>query len=429
MDHSSHNTPPHDDPPELDIEFGQVEESKPQTLRRPNQDARFAVAAVGAPHESDLPIFVDADVMIDMETHAVSDRSIELGGVLLGGQYLDEEGRPFVVIEECIRAQHYEATKGSFKFTHETWEQITRTREQFPDDLQMVGWYHTHPGWGVFLSGMDLFICDHFFNRPLDVALVIDPCQDERGMFQWTEDRTVRQTLGFYLTANRFRAHELNAYAARLRKEPDMMRGQAPYPPPAPTDPWSDPRTVAMFSGLGLMLLMQFVLVALVAWKVVSPASPPAETEAEKLDRSALVAQRRVLDDVVAQLATEGGDSVVNRLTETEQQLTAAEAALRGQDALRSENERKLRSMERELKSMQKKMERSNKLLDDAKQANLSLKDQLKEAGVEVAEGGWRMWHYALAVVGALGIAGGAAALLRRGGPDEQDFASQEEPV
>jgi proteasome lid subunit RPN8/RPN11 len=38
----------------------------------------------------------------------------------------------------------------------------------------MVGWYHTHPDWGVFLSSMDMFICDNFFNK-LDVAYVIDP--------------------------------------------------------------------------------------------------------------------------------------------------------------------------------------------------------------------------------------------------------------
>src|SRR5206468_822100 len=97
-------------------------------------------------------------------------------------------GRPFVVITECLRAQHYESTQGSFKFTHATWSAITRERQRFLPELQMVGWYHTHPDWGVFLSGMDLFICDHFFSQQLDVAYVIDPCRGDRGMFQWIDD-------------------------------------------------------------------------------------------------------------------------------------------------------------------------------------------------------------------------------------------------
>ena len=104
------------------------------------------------------------------------------------------QGRSFVVITDSLRAEHYENSKGSFKFTHETWSDITRKRDEFPADLQMVGWYHTHPGWGVFLSGMDTFICGHFFNKPLDVALVVDPCQQERAFFQWTTtgDRRTR---------------------------------------------------------------------------------------------------------------------------------------------------------------------------------------------------------------------------------------------
>ena len=61
------------------------------------------------------------DAMVDMENHAQTNTSVELGGVLLGGQYVDSQGEPFVVVSDCLRADHFEATKGSFKFTHETW--------------------------------------------------------------------------------------------------------------------------------------------------------------------------------------------------------------------------------------------------------------------------------------------------------------------
>ena len=201
-----------------DIRFGELEETPRQRRLRPDQNRHYAVVSCQTPSQGDLPIYVDMDVLREMEAHALSNLDAELGGVLLGGQYEDDQGRSFVVITDSLRAEHYENTKGSFKFTHETWSDITRKRDEFPADMQMVGWYHTHPGWGVFLSGMDTFICSHFFNKPLDVALVIDPCQQERAFFQWTTtgDRRTRLTRGFYLTGSRFRLPELEIYAAQL---------------------------------------------------------------------------------------------------------------------------------------------------------------------------------------------------------------------
>jgi proteasome lid subunit RPN8/RPN11 len=201
-----------------EIEFGQVE-MPPQAARvRPDRDSRYAVVACGLPSPDDLPIFVDLDTLRDLEAHALSDTRVELGGVLLGGQYEDEERRSFVVIADSLRARHYESTLGSFKFTHETWADFTRQRAVLPEDWQIVGWYHTHPHWGVFLSEWDHFICAHFFSRPADVALVIDPCQDDRGFFQWTDmtAQQTRRTAGFYVVAPRRRAVELHCLVAYL---------------------------------------------------------------------------------------------------------------------------------------------------------------------------------------------------------------------
>ncbi|HTN74319.1 MAG TPA: Mov34/MPN/PAD-1 family protein, partial [Pirellulaceae bacterium] len=208
-----------------DIQFGDMQEATPERSLRPDRDAHFAVVPYENPVAGELPIFIDLDVLRDMEEHARSDKTVELGGVLLGGQYHDEQGQPFVVITDSLRAEHYESTKGSFKFTHETWSQINRQRNEFSPELQMVGWYHTHPDWGVFLSGMDMFICDHFFNRPLDVAYVIDPCRGDRACFQWTGNprERVKRTGGYYIMASRYRAAELAHSVAQLQAGADAM--------------------------------------------------------------------------------------------------------------------------------------------------------------------------------------------------------------
>ena len=205
-----------------EIQFGEVEQNEPQKAVRPDRDAHYCIAAVGDIDPNDLPIYVDLDVQRDMEAHAHANTRVELGGVMLGKQCIDAEGKPFVVVTDSLRARHYEATRGSFKFTHETWSQITGERNQFHPDLEMVGWYHTHPGWTVFLSPMDLFICNNFFNRELDVALVIDPCNDDRGWFQWDASHQTQRTGGFFLMSIRYREQELNHFASIYNHEPPM---------------------------------------------------------------------------------------------------------------------------------------------------------------------------------------------------------------
>jgi proteasome lid subunit RPN8/RPN11 len=54
--------------------------------------------------------------------------------------------------------------------------------EKFPDK-DLVGWYHSHPKMSVFLSNYDLFIHNHFFPHPWQVALVIEPHANVGGFF------------------------------------------------------------------------------------------------------------------------------------------------------------------------------------------------------------------------------------------------------
>jgi proteasome lid subunit RPN8/RPN11 len=315
-----------------EIHFGEVEHAALKQALRPDENRHYAVLPYGEANARDLAIYVDLDVLREMEEHAQSDTTVELGGVLLGAHYEDQQGAPFVVISDSLRAQHYESTKGLFKFTHDTWSAITRQREAFPADLQMVGWYHTHPGWGVFLSGMDMFICDNFFNKPLDVAYVIDPCRCDRGMFQWTGDsrERVRRTGGFFVTASRFRAAELEYYLAELSGDMPATistrgaSGSAVAPvvhlhqPQSLQPPW---QAIAVTGAL----LLQFMLVALIALKTLAPpvAAPNTSDDKiaaalDKLEGSLTARQQVELSKERARAQGELLDSVVRELKGTD---------------------------------------------------------------------------------------------------------------
>lgn len=53
--------------------------------------------------------------------------------------------------------------------------------------LQVVGWFHSHPNLGVFLSDVDVETMEHSFPLAHHVALVIDPVQDHASFFVWEE--------------------------------------------------------------------------------------------------------------------------------------------------------------------------------------------------------------------------------------------------
>ncbi len=359
-----------------EIQFGDVEQHEPQKAVRPDRDAHFCVAAVGDINPKHLPIFVDLDVMRDMEAHAHTNTRVELGGVMLGKQCVDDDGNPFVIVTDSLRARHYEATRGSFKFTHETWSQITGERNQFHPDLEMVGWYHTHPGWTVFLSPMDLFICNNFFNRPLDVALVIDPCNDDRGWFQWDDSHQTQRTGGFYLTSIRYREQELNHFAGLYNHEPIMnsdprysgyyITGSSTQGAAVDTrKPWFD---LVMVS----MLLAQLAFMAFMVLKLSGDSSAKVVEEnpaSEKVDH---VLENRSLRMALSSLASaQGNEQLANQMVALETNRQELSAGLDGQlarvDLLRQEKlklgamldarDKKATELAEEVKVLKAKME------------------------------------------------------------------------
>lgn len=140
-----------------------------------------------------------ADILLDesplraMQAHALSSLDREVAGVLVGHQPEKQpDGRYIVHIIDSIVAKHTVMQGASVTYTPESWRYMTDTLwERYPDDSAViVGWYHTHPGFGIFLSGMDLFIHQNFFTQPWHVAYVLDPRARNSGFFCWNRQRT-----------------------------------------------------------------------------------------------------------------------------------------------------------------------------------------------------------------------------------------------
>lgn len=126
--------------------------------------------------------------------HVLASPEREVGGFLIGIRTSEETGSlPYV--SSALRAVGANEQRSSLTFTHETWEtahaEIEALRERDEQTYEIVGWYHSHPNQGIFLSGMDLFIHHNFFSDPQQFAVVVDPLRHASGVFVWREDEVV----------------------------------------------------------------------------------------------------------------------------------------------------------------------------------------------------------------------------------------------
>jgi proteasome lid subunit RPN8/RPN11 len=132
-------------------------------------------------------VVVDGEVLRQIRQHARSNSKTEVCGVLIGS-----EDKNSLVIEACIAGANASQAGTHVTFTQDTWAHIYQTKDAKYPDHRIVGWYHSHPGFGVFLSDHDTFIHKNFFSSPLQVAWVYDPHSDEEGCFGWVGQRLER---------------------------------------------------------------------------------------------------------------------------------------------------------------------------------------------------------------------------------------------
>jgi proteasome lid subunit RPN8/RPN11 len=134
-------------------------------------------------------LLMDSEVVRRIRQHARSSSSTEICGVLIGQ---DKDNR--IEVTASIQGENAEQAGAHVTFTQDTWEHIYAVKDKkFPNE-RIVGWYHSHPGFGIFLSEHDLFIHKNFFSSPGQVAWVYDPHSDEEGCFGWVNGRIERLT-------------------------------------------------------------------------------------------------------------------------------------------------------------------------------------------------------------------------------------------
>ncbi len=120
--------------------------------------------------------------------------SVEQGGIIIGHSYLDEKTKDISGI--AVGAIPATTAKGSMaylEFDHNTWklmiDELDLINENNQEsELQVIGWYHTHPGrLSVFMSSTDLNTQRKMFSMEWQFAIVLNPQKEVWRAFNGSE--------------------------------------------------------------------------------------------------------------------------------------------------------------------------------------------------------------------------------------------------
>jgi proteasome lid subunit RPN8/RPN11 len=134
-------------------------------------------------------VLLDDSITDEIYSHVFRSLDREVGGVLVGKPADDYS----VAVCGAIPALDAVQRAAAVTFTHDAWERIHGELDRRFTGSQIVGWYHSHPGFGIFLSEADLFIHRSFFDSWWQFAHVIDPLSREEGTFVWRDSEVVQR--------------------------------------------------------------------------------------------------------------------------------------------------------------------------------------------------------------------------------------------
>ncbi len=113
----------------------------------------------------------------------------EIGGILLG-KYRRQEDCIELRIDAFAPIKEVQAQSSTSLVVGKGFAQAILEVDEKTKDLLVLGWFHTHPGHGPFLSSTDLNQTQIFFPHDYQIAIVLDSLTDkfDTGCFSRKSD-------------------------------------------------------------------------------------------------------------------------------------------------------------------------------------------------------------------------------------------------
>ncbi len=118
---------------------------------------------------------------IEWGNHYTKNNKNEQGGILLGKVFFDKEKEiQFAIVEDVVVGKTAKGNPTYLEMSHETWAQMLNDADQIIEDkndnIQVIGWYHTHPNeLSLYMSNTDMNTQYRFFNQDWHYAIILNP--------------------------------------------------------------------------------------------------------------------------------------------------------------------------------------------------------------------------------------------------------------
>jgi proteasome lid subunit RPN8/RPN11 len=120
----------------------------------------------------------------------------EVMGLMLGGVY-KHEGLEFALVRD-VATTDLDATEVSVRFDRAAFEKLFASLEEIGFRYVIVGWYHSHPSYGCFMSSTDVQTQRTMFGSRHHSAIVIDPVNREVEAFFLENGRVQSRPFSIY---------------------------------------------------------------------------------------------------------------------------------------------------------------------------------------------------------------------------------------
>jgi proteasome lid subunit RPN8/RPN11/ubiquitin-protein ligase len=167
-------------PIEQPFPFDRIIHWTPKDVGRETKSAEYKSPAIR--------FVITQEVILKVNENVYQNLEAEVGGFLLGNQYrCPATNLNYVIVDQLLEATVAETTEFNFGPTSASWEHLSeKLSNKFMGKL-LLGWYHSHPRYDVFLSPYDIHLHQTHFNKPWMTALVIDPVKYRGGFFCWRD--------------------------------------------------------------------------------------------------------------------------------------------------------------------------------------------------------------------------------------------------
>ena len=130
--------------------------------------------------------YVSVNALAKLESHAALNKDVEVLGFLIG-DFCEWNEKKYTLIVDSQPIESISKTDMVEPHEHSLARALSRIGKMLKENI-IVGWYHSHPNYGCFLSSIDVQTQRSFFSNPNHVALVIDPIRTELKLFKLTDN-------------------------------------------------------------------------------------------------------------------------------------------------------------------------------------------------------------------------------------------------